>query len=190
VAQGGNFGIGLVSAGANDNVVEDNIVEGNTNGIILTAGTLRNTFRRNLVVGNPPAQVSVDYATTSFSDIRNLSGSDSNTFQSNVCLTSVNAPCPALGPTLTASPNPAPVAASASLGMTRISWTAPDADAVEVRIGSPSGGLFASGGNRGSTPTGSWVSEGMTFYLQDVTNGKPLTAANTLATLVVRLQKR
>jgi hypothetical protein len=29
----------------------------------------------------------------------------------------------------------------------------------------------------------------MTFYLQDVTGGKPLTASNTLATLVVRLQR-
>ena len=179
-----------MSAGTNDNVVEDNIVQGNTNGIILAAGTLRNTFRRNVVVGNPPAQVSVDYATTSFADIRNLSGSDSNTFQSNICLTSVNAPCPAFGTTLTASPNPMPVVGSASLGMTRISWTAPDADSVEVRIGSPSGALFTSGGNRGSTPTGPWVPDGMIFYLQDVSNEKPLTAENTLATLVVRLQKR
>ena len=190
MAQGGNFGIGLVSANANDNVVEDNTVLGNTNGIILVAGTLRNTFRRNLAVGNPPTQIALDYATTNFADIRNLSGSDTNRFQGNICLTSVNAPCPALAPTLTASPNPAPVTGSASLGRTTISWSAPDADVVEVRIGAPNGVLLASGGNRGSVPTGSWVPDGMTFYLQDVTGGKPLTAESTLATLVVRLQRQ
>ncbi len=34
-----------------------------------------------------------------------------------------------------------------------------------------------------------WVSDGLTFYLQDVTGGKPLTSDYTLATLVVHLQK-
>jgi parallel beta-helix repeat protein len=174
----------------NDNVIEDNTVLGNTNGIILAAGALRNTFRRNLAMGNPPTQIAVDYASTNFADIRNLSGSDTNTFQGNICLTSVNAICPALAPTLTASPNPIPVVGSASLGMTTISWTAPDAVAVEVRIGSPDGAVLASGGNRGSAPTGPWVPEGMTFYLQDVSGGRPLTVENTLATLVVRLQRK
>ena len=41
----------------------------------------------------------------------------------------------------------------------------------------------------GSAQTGAWVTDGMTFYLQDVTGGKPLTANNTLATLVVHLLK-
>jgi hypothetical protein len=35
-----------------------------------------------------------------------------------------------------------------------------------------------------------WVPDGMTFYLQDVTGGKPLTSDYTLATLVVNLQKK
>ena len=47
---------------------------------------------------------------------------------------------------------------------------------------------FTQDGNRGSAMTGTWVAEGMTFYLQDVTGGKALTAANTLATAVVHLQ--
>jgi hypothetical protein len=67
---------------------------------------------------------------------------------------------------------------------------APDAEAVEVRIGSPNGVLFTSGGNRGSAQTALWVPDGMTFYLQDVSGGRPLTAENTLATVVVRLQRR
>ena len=34
-----------------------------------------------------------------------------------------------------------------------------------------------------------WVDDGTTFYLQDLTKGLPLTAANTLATPVMHLQK-
>jgi hypothetical protein len=33
------------------------------------------------------------------------------------------------------------------------------------------------------------VTDGTTFYLQDVSGGKPLTANNTLATVVVHLQR-
>jgi hypothetical protein len=57
-------------------------------------------------------------------------------------------------------------------------------------VGSPSGPLFTYQGSQGSAQTGAWVTDGMTFYLQDVTGGKPLTAANTLATLVVHLLKQ
>ena len=49
--------------------------------------------------------------------------------------------------------------------------------------------VIASGGNRGSQQTGAWVADGTTFYLQDVTGGKPLTADNTLAALIVHLQR-
>jgi hypothetical protein len=74
--------------------------------------------------------------------------------------------------------------------MSTINWTAPGVEAVEVRIGSPNGELFAGGGSRGSAQTGLWVRDGMTFYLQDISGGKPLTADNTLATVVVRLQNK
>jgi len=49
--------------------------------------------------------------------------------------------------------------------------------------------LFLSGPNRGSAQTGAWVTDGMTFYLQDVSTGNPLTLANTMATLVVTVQQ-
>ncbi len=112
-------------------------------------------------------------------------------FSGNVCLTSVNAPCPAATPpSLTANPNPIPVTGAALLGITTISWMAPGAEAVEIRIGSPNGALFVGGGSRGSAQTGLWVPDGMTFYLQDISSGKPLTAENTLATVVVRLQRK
>jgi hypothetical protein len=142
-------------------------------------------------MGNPGVEASVDHASaTSGFDIQNLATAGANTFEANICLTSVNAPCPAATPpSLTASPNPVPVT-GADLGATTISWMASSAEAVEVRIGSPDGTLFVSGGSRGSAKTGPWVADGMTFYLQDVSGGKPLNAENTLATVVVRLQKR
>ena len=136
-------------------------------------------------------QVAVDHpSTTSGVDVLNLATPDANTFVGNTCVTSINAPCPSIGFTLTANPNPIPVTGAAVLGMTTISWIAPGAEAVEVRIGSPNGALFTGGSSRGSAQTGLWVPDGMTFYLQDISGGKPLTAENTLATVVVRLQRR
>jgi hypothetical protein len=124
-------------------------------------------------------------------DVRNLATPGANDFVGNTCVTSINAPCPSIGSsTLSANPNPIPVTGAAVLGMTTISWMAPGAEAVEVRIGSPNGALFVGGGSRGSAQTGLWVRDEMTFYLQDISGGKPLTAENTLATVVVRLQRR
>jgi hypothetical protein len=89
---------------------------------------------------------------------------------------------------LTGNPNPIPVTGGATHGQTTISWSAPDAQLIEIHIGSSNGTLFTQDGNRGSIQTGNWVSDGLTFYLQDVTNGHPLTSDYTLATLVVHLQ--
>lgn len=89
---------------------------------------------------------------------------------------------------ISASPNPATHTSNGD-SMTTISWNAPSGvTAVMITIGSPNGVLFADGGPSGSAPTGSWVSNGMTFYLQNVTGGLPLTAANTLGTVVVTVQ--
>jgi len=93
-----------------------------------------------------------------------------------------------VGPSLTANPNPIPVAPRAIGGQTTLSWNAPDAQYIEIHLGSPNGQLFTYMGNRGSIQTGPWVADGTTFYLQDVTGGNPLTADYTLATLVVHLQ--
>jgi hypothetical protein len=92
------------------------------------------------------------------------------------------------GASLSASPNPIPITGGA-LGTTTIRWTAPNVQTIEVRVGNPSGALLTYGGNKGSVTTGAWVTDGVTFYLQDVSGGKPLTAENTLATAVVHLQK-
>jgi parallel beta-helix repeat protein len=92
-AQGNNFGIGLTTPGTNDNIIVDNFVVGNTNGITLVAGVEGNIIAGNLVVGNPPVQVSVTIPTTPGVDIRNLATPGSNVVEGNVCLTTVNAVC-------------------------------------------------------------------------------------------------
>jgi hypothetical protein len=189
VAQGNNFGIGLVNAADTGNVIDDNTIIGNVNGIFLAAGVQGNIVHGNVITGNPAVQVSVDHTAAGGFDIKNLATAGANAFEGNVCLTSFNAPCAFIGPSLTASPNPIPVTATALFGATTISWNAPDAQVIEIHIGSPNGPLFAMAGNRGSAQTALWVSDGTTFYLQDVTDGKPLTPDYTLATLVVRLQR-
>jgi parallel beta-helix repeat protein len=95
-AQGNNFGIGLENTGTNDNIVEDNTVIGNTNGLFMTAEVQGNIIRRNLLEGNPPVQVAVDHASNSGFDIKNLADVGKNLFQGNFCLTAVNAQCPAV----------------------------------------------------------------------------------------------
>lgn len=107
---------------------------------------------------------------------------------STIGLPSTGGPPAYVPVSFTASPNPIPVAEGAFLGMTTISWNAPSATFVEVRVGAPDGALFTDTFHSGSAPTGLWVTDGMTFYLQDVSNNQPLTAANTLATLVVNLK--
>ena len=168
--------------------MEDNTASGNSNGINVGTGVHGNVISRNLVVGNPAVQVSVDHSPNAGFDIQNMADTGANMFEGNICVTSVNAPCPSIGPSLTAVPNPIPVTGNAMVGSTTLSWNAPDAQVIEIHIGSPNGKLFIQSGNRGSMATGTWVPDGMTFYLQDVTGGKPPTSDYTLATLVVHLQ--
>lgn len=90
---------------------------------------------------------------------------------------------------ITANPNPILVP-SGQDGTTTLSWYAPLANLVEVHVGSPTGPLFARYGNQGTATTGAWVTNGMTFYLQNVTDGLPLTSSNTLATISVAVSEQ
>ncbi len=85
-------------------------------------------------------------------------------------------------PTITANPNPIPVAAGASLGQTTVSWNAPSSSSVEVHVGSATGTIFTGGGPTGSAQTGDWVSNGMVFVLVDGTTHA--TLASTTVTLI------
>ena len=67
-------------------------------------------------------------------------------------------------------------------GSATLTWSSTTASTVQVRIGSPSGSLFTQGGAQGSATAGGWVNDGTVFYLQDVSNGQPLTSQFTIAT--------
>ena len=94
------------------------------------------------------------------------------------------------GASLTAVPNPIPVTGGATVGTATLTWKAPNAQVIEIHVGSPTGPLFTTWASRGSATTGAWVTDGMIFYLQDVTGGKALTGDNTLATTVIHLQQK
>lgn len=88
---------------------------------------------------------------------------------------------------ITADPNPIPVCDGSGVGVTRLSWTSVGPSKVEVHVGSPDGVLFAQTAPTATSQTGKWVTNEMIFYLQDTSGGKPLTAANTLATATVKI---
>ena len=91
-----DYGIGIV-AGSN-NLIEGNTAMGNTNGIALFPAATNTVVRDNLVVGNPPIQVSASLPAIGGVDILNLSSPGTSTFERNLCLTAIGAPCPDLSP--------------------------------------------------------------------------------------------
>ena len=94
---------------------------------------------------------------------------------------------PAVSPAvITATPNPIPVTAGQD-GVTSISWNAPSASIIQVRVNAPNGPILTDNFNTGSMSTGAWVTNGMTFFLQDASNGNPGAASSTLASVTVTL---
>jgi hypothetical protein len=93
-----NFGVGLVFT-SNGNLVEENKIGGNVNGVYIDSnGNVGNVIRRNIIAGNPPGQVSTDYGASVGADIQDMSTPGTNTFEDNFCLTYAgsleHAPCP------------------------------------------------------------------------------------------------
>jgi parallel beta-helix repeat protein len=86
-----DFGIGLVGT-PSGNVIEENSVSGNTNGIYIAPGAVNNLIRQNVVVGNPAIQSA--RPNIQAVDILNLSPAGQTRFERNVCITAQNAPCP------------------------------------------------------------------------------------------------
>jgi len=87
-----DFGIGLVGA-ASGNIVEQNTVSGNTNGLYIASGAVDNVIRENVVVGNPAIQSAATRPDSRALDIVNLAPAGQTTFERNVCVTALNAPC-------------------------------------------------------------------------------------------------
>jgi parallel beta-helix repeat protein len=89
-----DFGIGI-QGGASGNVIEENTAIGNPNGIYIAAAAgAENVVRENVVVGNPAIQSAATRPTVEAVNILNLAPAGRITFERNVCVTSVNAPCP------------------------------------------------------------------------------------------------
>ena len=86
VAAGNNdFGVGIL-AGSDGNLIEGNIIGGNTNGIwVAAAAGVGNVVRRNTIAGNPP--VELVGATGSGVDIRDNSPAGTVAFNDNLCIT-------------------------------------------------------------------------------------------------------
>src|SRR3954451_21959149 len=68
-------------------------------------------------------------------------------------------------------------------GEVTLRWSTYDGRVAQVRIGSPEGEVFATGGPTGTAQTGRWVREGTRFFLQDISAREPGT---TVASLTVR----
>ena len=83
---------------ATGNLIELNSVVENTNGVYLAAGTRDTVVRQNTILGNPAIQVGNSLPASRTVDILNLAPTSANTFERNLCVTAVNAPCPDLSP--------------------------------------------------------------------------------------------
>jgi len=88
---------------------------------------------------------------------------------------------------ITAEPNPIKVCDGSGTGITKLTWTSVGPGVVEMHVSSPNGDLLARTGANGTATTAKWVTNGMIFYLQDVSGGKSLTPENTLATFTAKV---
>jgi parallel beta-helix repeat protein len=95
-----DFGVSLLG-NSSGNLIEENIILGNTNGILIQPNAVDNVIRRNIIAGNPPGQVSRTFGAAIGFDIRDFStvaGTGArNTFEKNWCVTYSGpgpAPCP------------------------------------------------------------------------------------------------
>ena len=92
-----DFGVGLI-AGSTGNLIEDNSIGGNANGLLLQANTSGNLIRLNVIAGNPPSQFSKDYGASIGADVKDEATTNGgrNTFDRNWCVTYLGpgpAPC-------------------------------------------------------------------------------------------------
>jgi hypothetical protein len=84
-------------------------------------------------------------------------------------------------PELTASPAHIIQPDGSGLGETELFWKVPAGVAFEIHVDKPNGPIFSAGDKSGHARTAKWVSNGMQFFLQDVSGGNALTEEHTLA---------
>ena len=97
-----------------------------------------------------------------------------------------NANLPVNPSVFSATPNPVAVTDGSGLGVVTLTINDPSASEVQIRVGAPNGAELYDGSGVGTSKTGKWVTDGTVFFLQDVSNGKSLTAANTIDTVTVK----
>lgn len=95
-----DFGVGLEGT-SSGNLIEENQMGGNANGILDFDTSHGNVIRRNVLVGNPAAEVRVEHPERDGADIHDLHATaGANTYEDNLCLTYSGpgtAPCPNIG---------------------------------------------------------------------------------------------
>ncbi len=96
-----DFGIGFEGS-SSENLVEENDIGGNANGVYFFNTSSDNVVRRNIIVGNPAAQVIKTFvlANQQGADVAfrpNFTGAN-NTFKDNFCLTYIQGAGPATAP--------------------------------------------------------------------------------------------
>jgi hypothetical protein len=99
-ANSNNFGLGLLGVSQN-NLIDGNKIGGNINGVYLGGGgkVTGNTIRRNVILGNPPAEAIREFGVSIGADIQDFSTPGTNTFEDNRCLSYAGAgssPCPSV----------------------------------------------------------------------------------------------
>lgn len=92
-----DFGVGLIG-NSSGNVIEDNSIGGNANGLLLQVNTSGNLIRLNVIAGNPPVQFSKDYGVSIGADVKDEATANGgrNTFDRNWCVSYLGpgpAPC-------------------------------------------------------------------------------------------------
>ena len=83
---------------------------------------------------------------------------------------------------LVAEPNPIQVCDTSGVGVTTLRNRSSVGGAVEIRIGSSTGKLFAAVGRDGKAETGKWVTDGMQFFL--------VNGTETLGTVTVGVTRQ
>ena len=129
ITSNNDFGMGLI-AGSSGNVIENNSLTGNTNGLLIQTGATGNSIRTNVVVGNPPSQLSRTYGPIGF-DIKDeapVNGAR-NTFERNWCI-SYSGPGPSPCPSF---PGVAAPAISAVTATPNVLWP-PNGQMIPVKI--------------------------------------------------------
>lgn len=88
----------------------------------------------------------------------------------------------------TASPNPVKPG-SKGFAKVGLSFNTKVTQYVEVHVNAPNGPLLCQAKSTGTCVTDDWVTDGMTFFLQNSSAAKPIDPAATLATVMVHFQK-